>query len=124
MSEPFSFQPRRVDKPWGFELIWALSDQYCGKLLFVRAGEALSLQFHRVKDESWYVHQGRAQLELGLAEGAACQAQEIGPGDCFRFPPGTLHRLRALEDTLIVEVSTPHLDDVVRVEDEYGRADG
>ena len=124
MSEPFSFQPRRVDKPWGFELIWALSDQYCGKLLFVRAGEALSLQFHRIKDESWYVHQGRAHLELGVAEGTAPQAREIGPGDCFHFPPGTLHRLRALEDTVIVEVSTPHLDDVVRVEDEYGRADG
>ncbi len=124
MSAGFSFQPRRVDKPWGFELIWALSEQYCGKLLFVRAGEALSLQFHRVKDESWYVHEGRAQLEVGTSQDAAREAREIGPGECFRFPPGTLHRLRALEDTLIVEVSTPHLDDVVRVEDEYGRADG
>ncbi len=121
VSDGFAFQPRRVDKPWGWELIWALSEAYCGKLLFVRAGEALSLQYHRVKDESWYVHEGAADLELATAAGGRRQVRRIGPGDCFRFPPGTLHRLRAVEDTLIIEVSTPHLDDVVRVEDDYGR---
>ena len=121
MSEGFVFEPRRVEKPWGWELIWALSEHYCGKLLFVGAGQALSLQYHEVKDESWYVQEGRAELELAAAGGDR-DVREIVPGDCFHFPPGTLHRLRALEDTLIVEVSTPHLDDVVRLEDDYGRA--
>ncbi len=110
----------KVEKPWGWELIWALTDRYCGKLLFVRAGQALSLQYHEVKDESWYVERGRATLELGTV-GGALETGEIGPGDCFHFPPGTVHRLRALEDTLIVEVSTPDLGDVVRLADDYGR---
>jgi mannose-6-phosphate isomerase len=117
-----AFEARRVDKPWGYELIWALTDRYCGKLLFVRAGHALSLQYHEVKDESWYVHDGRARLELGAVDGAERRVQEILPGDCFRFPPGTVHRVQALEDTVIFEVSTPELDDVVRLEDDYGRA--
>jgi mannose-6-phosphate isomerase len=118
----FAFEPRRVEKPWGWELIWALTDAYCGKLLFVRAGEALSLQYHETKDESWYVQEGRAELELSRVGGDGREALTIGPGDCYRFPPGTVHRLRALEDTLVIEVSTPHLDDVVRLEDAYGRA--
>jgi mannose-6-phosphate isomerase-like protein (cupin superfamily) len=116
-----AFEPRRVEKPWGWELIWALTDAYCGKLLFVRAGQALSLQYHETKDESWYVQEGRAELELSQVGGAGSEVVEIGPGDCYRFPPGTVHRLRALEDTLVIEVSTPHLDDVVRLEDAYGR---
>jgi len=119
--ERFSFQPRRVEKPWGWELIWALSEHYCGKLIFVRAGHALSLQLHEVKDESWYVQKGRAELELGSA-GDERRRTVIGPGDAFRFRPGTVHRVRALEDTTILEVSTPQLDDVVRLEDDYGRA--
>ncbi len=114
------FTPRRVEKPWGWELIWAETQEYVGKLLFVRAGEALSLQYHRVKDESWLVHEGRASLELGEV-GAELEAVEIGPGDAFHHQPGTVHRVAAIEDTLIIEVSTPHLDDVVRVEDRYGR---
>lgn len=122
MTAGFAFQPQRVEKPWGWELIWALSEHYCGKLLFVRAGQALSLQYHEVKDESWYVHEGRAELKLAAAGGDLADVREIVPGDCFHFPPGTLHRVRALEDTLIVEVSTPHLEDVVRLEDDYGRA--
>jgi len=121
VSEDFAFVPRRVEKPWGWELIWALSEHYCGKLLFVRAGQALSLQYHEVKDESWYVQEGRAELELAAAGGGGRDVREIVPGKCFRFRPGTLHRLRALDDTLIIEVSTPHLDDVVRLEDDYGR---
>jgi mannose-6-phosphate isomerase-like protein (cupin superfamily) len=111
----------RVDKPWGHELIWARAEGYCGKLLFVRAGEALSLQFHRVKDESWYVLDGRARVELG-EEGAALEERDLRPGDALRLPPGTVHRVTALEDTRILEISTPHLDDVVRLEDRYGRA--
>ena len=120
--DPFAFEVRRVDKPWGYELIWALSDDYCGKVLFVRAGHSLSLQFHRVKDESWYVHEGRAELELGSPGDAALESEIVAPGHAFRFRPGTVHRLRAVEDTLILEVSTPHLDDIVRLEDHYGRA--
>ena len=69
MSGVFAFEPRRVEKPWGWELIWALTDAYCGKLLFVRAGEALSLQYHERKDESWYVQEGRAELELSARRG-------------------------------------------------------
>jgi mannose-6-phosphate isomerase-like protein (cupin superfamily) len=118
----FSFEPTRVDKPWGWELIWALTDTYCGKLLFVSAGESLSLQYHERKDESWYVQEGRAELELSRLDDDGRDLVEIAPGDCFRFAPGTVHRLRALDDTLIVEVSTPDLDDVVRLEDAYGRA--
>ncbi len=117
----FAFDPERVEKPWGWELIWALTDAYCGKLLFVRAGEALSLQFHREKDESWYVQEGRAKLELGEIGSAVLQAEVVGPGAAFRYRPGTVHRVTALDDTLILEVSTPHLGDIVRLEDRYGR---
>ena len=113
--------PRKVEKPWGHELIWAETEQYVGKVLFVKAGESLSLQFHRVKDESWLVQAGRAKLELGSAGDAFLNEEVVGPGASFRFPPGTVHRVLALEDTTIVEVSTPQLDDVVRLEDRYGR---
>jgi mannose-6-phosphate isomerase len=112
--------PRRVEKPWGWELVWAETDQYAGKLLFVRAGEALSLQYHEVKDESWLVREGRARVELG-AIGDELQVLEIKPGDAFHLRAGTVHRLTAIEDTLVVEVSTPQLDDVVRLDDRYGR---
>lgn len=117
----FEFEPRRVEKPWGWELVWALSERYCGKLLFVRSGHALSLQYHEVKDESWYVEEGRAELELGRVGEETLETCEIGPGDCFRFRPGTVHRVRAIEDLLVLEVSTPEIDDVVRLSDDYGR---
>ena len=117
----WAFEPRRVEKPWGWELIWAEAEAYVGKILFVRADQSLSLQFHNVKDESWYVQEGRAKLELGDTGQAILNTEVIGPGDCFRFRPGTVHRVTALEDTTIIEVSTPHLDDVVRLEDRYGR---
>ena len=113
-------QPRKVEKPWGWELVWAEAEDYVGKLLFVRAGESLSLQYHEVKDESWLVREGRAQLELGEV-GGALETIEIVPGDAFRYRPGTVHRVTAVEDTLVVEVSTNHLTDVVRLEDRYGR---
>ena len=116
----YAQQVRRVDKPWGYELIYAVTERYCGKLLFVRAGEALSLQYHRKKDETIYVHEGRAQLEIGR-QGEEPTPVLVGPGDSFRLRPGTVHRMRALEDTLFLEVSTPELDDVVRLEDRYGR---
>jgi mannose-6-phosphate isomerase len=123
MSSPFAFEPRRVEKPWGWELIWAMADEYVGKLLFVAAGQALSLQYHETKDESWLVREGRASLELGTV-GGELESIEIGPGDAFRYRPGTVHRVTAIEDTLIIEVSTPQPDDVVRLEDRYGRARG
>jgi mannose-6-phosphate isomerase-like protein (cupin superfamily) len=112
--------PRRVEKPWGWELVWAEADAYVGKLLFVRAGEALSLQYHERKDESWLVQEGRARLELGHV-GGELEAIVIEPGEGFHFAPGTVHRVTALEDLLVIEVSTTELDDVVRLEDRYGR---
>jgi mannose-6-phosphate isomerase-like protein (cupin superfamily) len=117
----WAFETRRIDKPWGHELIWALSERYCGKLLFVKAGCALSLQFHNEKDESWLVQSGKARLELGEAGQRILHEEVIGPGAAFRYRPGTVHRVTALEDTTILEVSTPELDDVVRLEDLYGR---
>jgi mannose-6-phosphate isomerase-like protein (cupin superfamily) len=119
--ERWSFEPRRVEKPWGWELIWAAAEEYVGKVLFVKAGESLSLQFHKEKDESWYVESGRARLELGEAGQSVLSEEVVGAGACFRYRPGTVHRVTALEDTTILEVSTPHLDDVVRLEDRYGR---
>jgi mannose-6-phosphate isomerase-like protein (cupin superfamily) len=117
----WAFEPRRVEKPWGHELIWALSETYCGKLLFVRGGQSLSLQFHREKDESWLVQSGRCRIELGNTGDAVLSEEVVGEGAAFRYRPGTVHRITALEDTTILEVSTPHLDDVVRLEDLYGR---
>ena len=120
--ERFSFDPRKVDKPWGWELIWAHAEQYVGKILFVRAGHALSLQFHNEKDESWYLQDGRAELEMSEAGAPFQNVEVVAAGAAFRLRPGTVHRLRALEDTTMLEVSTPHLDDVVRLDDAYGRA--
>jgi mannose-6-phosphate isomerase len=117
----WAFEPRRVEKPWGYELIWALTDVYCGKVLFVKAGHSLSLQFHREKDEAWLIQSGRARLELGDAGETMLKEEIVGPGAAFHYAPGTVHRVTALEDTTILEVSTPQLDDVVRLEDAYGR---
>jgi mannose-6-phosphate isomerase len=121
-KSPFSFAARRVEKPWGHELIWADTERYVGKLLFVRAGQSLSLQYHERKDEAWLVQGGRGTLELGrVGDDGPLQMVEIAAGDAFRYRPGTIHRITALEDTTILEVSTPDLDDVVRLEDRYGR---
>ena len=98
-----------------------MTDKFAGKLLFVKAGESLSLQFHNVKDEAWYVLEGRAQLELSAPGERVLSSEVIGRGAAYRFSPGTVHRLTAVEDTTILEVSTPELDDVVRLEDRYGR---
>ena len=118
----FAVEPTKIDKPWGYELIWALTDDYCGKLLFVKAGESLSLQFHREKDESWLIHAGRAAVELGGVGEKVLKEEVVAPGAAFRFQPGTVHRVTAIEDTTIIEVSTAQIDDVVRLEDAYGRA--
>jgi mannose-6-phosphate isomerase len=121
--ERFAAPVERVEKPWGYEIVFAHTDGYCGKILFVRAGEQLSLQFHRVKDEVVYLHDGRIELEVGDPDGPL-EREVVGPGHAFRFTPGVVHRWRALEDSLLFEASTPELDDVVRLADRYGRADG
>ncbi|HEX5469628.1 MAG TPA: cupin domain-containing protein [Gaiellaceae bacterium] len=118
----FAFDVRRVEKPWGYEVIFAATDRYCGKLLFVKEGEQLSLQFHRTKDETIYVHSGRIELEIG-EPGKPLDNEVVGPGRSFHLTPGTVHRWRALEDSIVLEASTPELSDVVRLEDKYGRAD-
>ena len=121
--EEFAVEPTKVEKPWGYELIWADTDDYVGKVLFVKAGESLSLQFHREKDESWLVHSGRARIEMAAAGEKVPNAEVVGPGASFRIKPGTVHRVTGIEDTTIIEVSTPHLQDVVRLDDRYGRAE-
>jgi quercetin dioxygenase-like cupin family protein len=111
----------RVDKPWGHELIWAKTDRYVGKILHIKAGEALSLQYHRVKDETVMVLTGKLRFEH-FAEGETPQTIELGPREPFHVTPGMRHRMIAVEDTDVLEVSTTELDDVVRLEDRYGRA--
>ena len=118
----WAVEVKKVEKPWGYELIWALTGTYCGKVLFIRAGQALSLQFHREKEESWLVQSGRATLELGEEGHGTLVQSVIEAGSAFHYVPGTVHRVTAIEDTTILEVSTPHLEDVVRLEDAYGRA--
>ncbi len=119
----FAFEVKRVEKPWGYELVFAATDRYCGKVIFVRAGEQLSLQFHRSKDETIYVQSGRAEFEIG-DPGGTLDVEVVAPGRSFHLAAGTVHRVRAIEDTVLLEVSTPETDDVVRLEDRYGRADG
>ena len=115
--------PKRVDKPWGYEIWWARTERYVGKILHVNKGESLSLQYHNVKDETVMVQSGLLLFQTRPAGGEGeLRDVEMKPGDVFHITPGTLHRMTALEDCDIVEVSTPELDDVVRLEDRYGRA--
>lgn len=111
---------RRVDKPWGHERIWAHTGAYVGKILVIETGKRLSLQRHEVKDESILVLSGR--LELTLQDDAGeLVVEELGPGDHRRVATGRIHRYAAIERCELVEVSTPELDDVVRLEDDFGR---
>jgi mannose-6-phosphate isomerase len=118
----FAVEVQRLEKPWGHEDVFAATDWYCGKVIHVRAGAQLSLRFHRSKDETIFVQSGRAQFEIG-DPGGPLDAEVVGPGRAFHLGAGTVHRMRALEDTVLIEVSTPETDDVVRLEDRYGRAD-
>jgi quercetin dioxygenase-like cupin family protein len=120
MSAASSGAPRRVDKPWGHELIWAHTDRYVGKILVIEAGRRLSLQRHVVKDESIYVSAGRLRLYLEDDEGTVC-VEELRAGDSRRVATGRIHRYEAIERCELIEVSTPELDDVVRLEDDFGR---
>jgi mannose-6-phosphate isomerase len=112
---------QRVEKPWGYEIIWAVTDRYVGKILHVKAGEALSLQYHEHKDESIYLAMGEMLLDLAC-EGEPLERRTLRVGDSVHIAPGTRHRMTAVTDCDIFEVSTPELDDVVRLEDRYGRA--
>jgi len=120
MSASEQSVPRRIEKPWGYEIWWAVTDQYVGKILHVNKGERLSLQFHQEKDETSYVLSGRLILVQGESEDSLTE-REVGPGDAWRNLPGVIHTIEALEDADVLEASTPHLDDVVRLKDNYGR---
>ena len=110
----------RVEKPWGYELHWAKTDRYVGKIIHVNAGHALSLQYHNLKDETIYLQSGRLLFEIHL--GADIVKREMLPGEQVHISPKTVHRMTAIEDSDIFEVSTPELHDVVRLEDRYGRS--
>ena len=110
-----------VEKPWGYEIRWAVTDRYLGKILHVKQGEALSLQYHERKDEWLLVVRGTVDTEIGVDDGEL-KTIRMREGDTVHIEPGTRHRLTAVEDTDIYEVSTPEIDDVVRLEDRYGRA--
>lgn len=112
---------RRVEKPWGYELIWAHTDRYVGKILHINAGESLSLQYHDRKDETIHVLTGQMVFLVG-SEGEELEEIDLAQGESFRVTPGTRHRMRAVTDCDLLEASTPELDDVIRLEDRYGRA--
>ena len=118
----FAAPVRRIEKPWGYEVVYALTDDYCGKVLVVNRGESLSLQYHESKDETLYLDEGIAEIEIG-EEGGERSRAVVRPGACFRIRPRTVHRLRAVTKSVFLEVSTPQLDDVVRLEDRYGRGE-
>ncbi len=109
----------RVDKPWGYELRFVRTDRYAGKVLFIKAGAQLSLQYHEKKDEAFFVQSGT--LDLVLGRDADQKVVRMQPGESHHITPHTVHRFRAVTDTLLFEVSTPELEDVVRIEDDYGR---
>ncbi len=112
--------PRKIEKPWGFELLFAYTPKYAGKLIFVKKGNRLSLQYHKFKDQSMYLFQGKALIEIENEDGQLSKfvAQ---PGYHLQIPPHTKHRVAAIEDTTIIEVSTPELEDIERLEDDYHR---
>lgn len=110
---------RRVEKPWGYEIIWAETSRYVGKVLHIAAGQKLSRQYHERKDETFYVQHGEMDLEIGRPP--QVETKRLRVGDSFHCAPGTVHRMVGVTDVDIVEVSTPELDDVVRLEDAYGR---
>jgi mannose-6-phosphate isomerase-like protein (cupin superfamily) len=111
---------RRVEKPWGYELIWAHTDRYVGKILVIETGKRLSLQRHEIKDESILVREGRLRLYLEDDDGAV-REHELGPGEARHIPTGRVHRFEAIARCELVEVSTPELDDVIRLADDFGR---
>jgi quercetin dioxygenase-like cupin family protein len=112
----------RVDKPWGYEVHWAHTSQYVGKIIHVNRGHALSLQYHNFKDETIYLLSGKLLFEIDVD--GKLVGREMLPGEAVHVTPKTVHRMTAIEDSDVLEASTPELTDVVRLEDRYGRADG
>ncbi len=119
-ERPGTISTRRVDKPWGHELIWALTDRYCGKTIVIETGRRLSLQYHEAKDESLFVVSGRLRLHLENADGEMT-TRDMGPGEAAHVEVGRRHRFEAIERVELIEVSTPELSDVIRIEDDFGR---
>ncbi len=116
----FEISPiQRVPKPWGYELIFAKSERYVGKILHVNRGESLSLQYHEIKEETLFVVSG--ELKLTIEVDGDRRELLLHQGEAFHIPPRMIHRMEALEDTDVAEVSTPELDDVIRLDDRYGR---
>ena len=112
--------PRIVEKPWGRETIFAETDRYAGKILFVSCGSRLSLQYHEHKSETMYLLHGRIRISLGTSA-ENLNNVELGPGQLIDLPVGTIHRVEAIEDSEIIEASSPELDDVIRIADDFGR---
>lgn len=111
----------RVPKPWGYELIWAHTDEYVGKILHIDAGQALSVQYHREKDETVHLLSGQMIYWVKLPDSDKLQDMKLKSGESFRIAPGTVHYMQAVTDCDVLEASTPHLGDVVRLQDRYGR---
>jgi mannose-6-phosphate isomerase len=116
------FLGRRVEKPWGYELIWAEGGRYVGKILHIEQGQQLSYQYHRQKDETIHLLSGTLELQVAAVDGPR-QTVRITPGESFHIAPGLRHRMTAIETCDVLEASTPELDDVVRLEDRYGRVE-
>jgi mannose-6-phosphate isomerase-like protein (cupin superfamily) len=112
--------PRIVEKPWGRETIFAETNRYTGKILFVARGSRLSLQYHEHKSETMYILHGRIRISLGAAANQLRDV-ELKPGELIDLPVGTIHSVEALEDSEIIEVSSPELNDVIRIADDFGR---
>jgi len=110
-----------VDKPWGYELLWAHTERYVGKILHIKKGESLSYQYHRVKDETIRLLTGTMEMDLEVDGNRSTVS--LKSGDCLHIIPGMKHRMTAVEECDVLEVSTPELEDVVRLEDRYGRAE-
>jgi quercetin dioxygenase-like cupin family protein len=112
---------RTVQKPWGHETIWAANELYVGKILHIRAGQQLSVQYHNVKDETVYLLSGEMHYCVQLDGDDEPRDVRLAKGEAFRITPGTIHYMKAVTDCDVLEASTPHLDDVVRLKDRYGR---
>ena len=121
MDHPHGFTPTRTDKPWGYEILWAHADGYVGKILHIEPDQLLSLQYHRQKHESIYVLRGRMIFRYKNPAGELVDREMIA-GEAQHVPTGLVHQFEALEHSDVLEASTPHLDDVVRLKDRYGRA--
>ncbi|HET7250437.1 MAG TPA: cupin domain-containing protein [Gemmatimonadales bacterium] len=111
--------PSRVEKPWGYELIWARTDRYVGKILHIEAGHLLSLQYHERKDESIYILSG--EIVLRLQQGETLIERRMVPGEAFHIAPPLVHQFEAVVTSDVLEASTPEIDDVIRLKDRYGR---